>query len=132
MEKAHRSVKISVGEGRYEVWGEMSLLGEDVVIQVGGGDAPHIGCVAVAIPRESRKEKNVTSTTSSVFNIVGHKDEVVIRNIAEKVCRSINRVVLCVGGIHVENADQEEIDLLVSNGEELAEALVLEVKKLVE
>ncbi len=123
---------VSAGDDKFKVWGKAFLLGKDVVLVIGGGDTPHIGCVALALPRKSRKGKSAVRTTSSVLNLLGHKDEEIVRVVAERVCVSINKPVVCVGGIHVENADSSDIELIVENGMKVAERLAEELKNLFE
>ena len=43
----------------------------------------------------------------------------VLQPIAEAACKKYNKKVVAVGGVHVDNASQEEIGLLVDNCKEL-------------
>ena len=49
-------------------------LGNDYNITISGGDNPHIGTSVLAIPRPSLTGDESISATSSVMNMVGHKD----------------------------------------------------------
>jgi hypothetical protein len=53
--------------------------GDDVVVVLGGGERPHIGALAVAIPRPSLADPEQTSSTSSVITLLGHKDDELYR-----------------------------------------------------
>lgn len=121
-------IKVSVGEGRWEVWCKAVFLGEDLIITVGGGEKDHVGSVVISIPRKSRARESMLSVTSSVFNVSGHKDEVIIREVAEKACMACGCVVVCAGGVHVDNADERDIEMLVRNGKKLAELVANRVK----
>jgi hypothetical protein len=99
----------SAGKGRYRVWAREERIGKDIIITIGGGERPHIGSVIVCEP--GRKTKTISLPT--------HKDYVIGKPIAEKVCRREKKRVVCVCGVHVNNASEEEIDLLVKNGREL-------------
>ena len=74
-------------------------LGEDFQICLAGGEKPHIGCVVQAVPRESLTGDGSWSATSSVWNRTGHKDEVLCRMLAEKICcacRTVTAPVACI------------------------------------
>ena len=64
---------------------EVRRLGDDYHILVSGGECPHIGCTVLAIPRPSLDGSGKMSSTASVLNVTGHKDEEVCRYLAEKV-----------------------------------------------
>jgi len=106
---------VSAGEGRHRVNLRAVVSGQDVVVVVSGGEQPHVGAVAIAIPRKSLSDENKTSSTSSVFTLVGHKDDEVAKRISEKISKSLNRVVVVAAGLHIENADKKDIELLVLN-----------------
>lgn len=90
------------------------LLGEDIFITVAGGDKPHIGTVVLAVPRDSLKGDGSVSTTSSVLNVTGHKDETVCRMLAEKASKKYGVTAACTGGIHVDGLDERQIREVVS------------------
>ena len=90
-------------------------IGDDLVILLGGGEQPHIGCVVQAVPRPSLKNDGTISVTSSVLNLTGHKDEFLCRKLAEKRCRETGKVVVCTGGVHIDHITKEQIDILLKN-----------------
>ena len=55
------------------------FLGDDILIIVKGGDKFHIGTSVLAVPRPSLSRDGTVSVTSSVLNVIGHKDEVICR-----------------------------------------------------
>ena len=57
---------------------EVRRLGDDYHILVNGGERPHIGCTVLALPRPSLDGSGKMSSTASVLNVTGHKDEEVI------------------------------------------------------
>ena len=67
------------GQGQYRVEARGILIGNELMVAIYGGTAPHIGAIAIAIPRPSLQDPNTTSATSSVFTLVGHKDDVIAR-----------------------------------------------------
>ena len=88
-------------------------IGDDIVLILAGGDKPHIGCVVQAVPRPSLTNDGSISVTSSVLNLTGHKDELLCRKLAEKRCRETGRIVVCTGGVHIENITKEQIHKLL-------------------
>ena len=88
-------------------------IGDDIVLILAGGDKPHIGCVVQAVPRPSLTNDGSISVTSSVLNLTGHKDEFLCRILAEKRCRETGRIVVCTGGVHIENITKEQIHKLL-------------------
>lgn len=98
-------------------------LGNDYQVMVWGGDRPHIGCVAMAIPRPSLAHGGKVSCTSSVINVTGHKDESICRYLAEQVCRKRQATTVCSGGFHREHMTEEEIGEVLWAVRELGEAL---------
>lgn len=106
-----------------EVRACMEKIGEDYCVQVGGGERPHIGCVVLATPRPSLLGDGTLSATSSVLNVVGHKDEEVCRYIAEEIAKKKNAITVCTGGIHMDHIAAEQIQELLNAVRELAEEL---------
>lgn len=98
-------------------------LGDDYNITISGGDKPHIGSSVLAVPRLSLTGDGSVSATSSVMNMIGHKDEQICRDLAEKVCINKNAVVLCSGGFHVDNISKDGIDEVLRAVKELAEMI---------
>ena len=88
---------------------EISQLGEDYHILLTGGTRPHIGCTVLAVPRPSLKGDGKLSSTSSVINLPGHKDEQICRYLAEQLAAQRNAVVVCTGGFHMDDMEPEQI-----------------------
>lgn len=53
------------------------------------------------------------SSTASVLNVTGHKDEEVCRYLAEKVSAGKKTTVVCTGGIHMDGITKEQIAEIV-------------------
>ncbi|MGG7147994.1 hypothetical protein ACQPVA_14465 [Clostridium butyricum] len=102
----------------------VTKIGEDYNIILEGGEKPHIGCTVLAIPRLSLTGDGSVSSTSSVLNVAGHKDEEVCRYVAEKICVNKNAVVVCSGGFHVDNISEERIQEVIKAVKELCDKLL--------
>lgn len=92
---------------------EIRRLGSDYHILVSGGERPHIGCTFLAVPRLSLDGSGKMSSTASVLNVTGHKDEEVCRYLAETVSAGKNAIVVCTGGIHMDGITKEQIAEIV-------------------
>ncbi|MBS7250913.1 MAG: hypothetical protein KIH08_10065 [Candidatus Freyarchaeota archaeon] len=118
------------GEGKCRVWAHFFFMGKDLVVGICGGEKPHIGALAVAEPRPSRNKPGVTSSTSSVITLYGHKDDIVAREAADILAREINRIVTVTAGIHVENATKKEIETLLENSRRLTKKIIEKINSL--
>ena len=101
-------------------------VGRDFALLIEGGES-HIGSAVLAVPRASLQDESKMSSTSSVLNVTAHKDEVVLRIIAERLCAAKNAVVVCSGGVHIEGISQEQITQVISVAHEIADELVLKL-----
>ena len=120
----------AVGNGRYKITSFGFATQEGFIVLILGGEKPHVGAVAVAIPRPSLKNSSKISSTSSVFTITGHKDDYIARPAAEKLARRLGEVVVAVAGVHVDNASKEDIKILMRNSIEAVKRLEEKLGKL--
>jgi len=100
---------ITFGEGKYKVFLERKEIGDDLIYILGGGEKSHIGGIVIAQPTKETK----------MIRLKGHYDVIVLRPIAEAACGKFGRKVVAIGGVHVDNASQKEINLLIKNCKEL-------------
>ncbi len=103
----------TAGEGKYRVWLKEEILNGDRIYILGGGEKPHIGGLVVMEPGKEAK----------VIKFEGHYDHIVLEPIAEEACKKYNTKIVVVGGVHVDNASKDEIDLLVKNCRELTKCI---------
>lgn len=101
-------------------------VGEDFAILIEGGE-PHIGSAVLTVPRASLEDETKTSSTSSVLNVTGHKDEEVLRVVSERLCAAKNATVVCSGGVHIEGISQDQITQIISAAHEIADEIVLKL-----
>lgn len=104
-------------------------IGDDLLIAVRGGTREHIGCTVVSIPRPSLKDDGRNSCTSSVWNLVGHKDEEVCRRLAEAYCKITGKLIVCTGGIHAESLQAPQIEELISKIEKFIQIEIKNIKQ---
>ncbi len=104
---------VATTEGEYDIEAYVRSIGEDLLVAISGGEKPHIGAVAVAQPRPSLKDPAVTSATASVICYVGHKEDDLAKQAAEKLAARFNTHVVVTAGIHWDNLSEEGIQRVV-------------------
>lgn len=103
----------TAGEDKYKVWLKEEKLGEERLYILGGGEKPHIGGVVLMEPGKE----------AQIIKLDGHYDHIVLEPIAKEAVEKYNVKVVAVGGVHVDNASKEEIDILVKNCRELVKCI---------
>ena len=98
---------IRVGEGRYSVRLESYNIGNDMLIVITGGEEDHIGSATLI------EEKDHLQTIIKK----GHQDHVISEKIANIIYDTIEKDLLVVCGIHIDDASKEEIDILIGNAQ---------------
>ena len=120
---AHEFV-VKTEQDSYNLSAGVRLIGEDVLVAIWGGEKPHIGAVAVAQPRPSLKDPDVTSATASVICMVGHKEDELAKASAEILAAALNTAVVVTAGIHWDNLDPEGIRRIIQNSEILVDMIL--------
>ncbi len=115
---------VKTEEDSYNLSASVRLIGEDVLVAIWGGEKPHIGAVAVAQPRPSLKDPEVTSATASVICLMGHKEDELAKASAEILAAALNTPVVVTAGIHWDNLDPEGIRRIIQNSEILVEMIL--------
>jgi hypothetical protein len=115
---------IKTAEDAYNLSASVRLIGEDVLVAIWGGEIPHIGAVAVAQPRPSLKDPDVTSSSASVICRVGHKEDELAKAAAEILAAALETHVVVTAGIHWDNLAPEAIQRIVRNSEVLFDMIL--------
>ncbi len=105
---------ITAGEGRCKVWLRREDMGKDIIYLVGGGERPHIGGAVLMSTGMERPEAIQLGT---------HRDHEILEPIALEAHKKYHTTVIAVGGIHIDNATQEEITKIVENCKELLKCI---------
>jgi len=100
------------------------LVGEDVVVAVGGGERPHVGCVVLAVPVPSTLKPGRWSASCSVLTIPPHKEEPIARGVAVRLAQELGRVAVVTAGVHDDAIDRVGIEEYLALGQQLSEDLV--------
>jgi hypothetical protein len=115
---------IKTTHGEYDLCASVRLIGRDVLVAVWGGEKPHIGAVAMAQPRPSLKNPEVTSATASVFSYIGHKEDDLVKAASEILAAALNTRVVVTAGIHWDNIKPEGIQQIIRNSEALLDLIL--------
>ena len=115
---------IKTEEDAYNLSASVRLIGEDVLVAIWGGEKPHIGAVAVAQPRPSLRDPDVTSSSASVICMVGHKEDELAKATAEILAATLKTQVVVTAGIHWDNLAPEGIQHVVRNSEILVDMIL--------
>jgi gallate decarboxylase subunit D len=115
---------IAIEKGRIKINMKAITIGKDLCVIISGGDSPHIGCVTLSVPRPSLEDENIISSTTSVLNLVGHKDDEAARYVSHKLSYKLNKNVVVTCGIHIDNITSEEIKITIDLLKEMTETLI--------
>jgi len=83
-------------------------MGEGLILTLKGGDKPHIGAVALAVPYKQ-------TSSASLLSVYGHKDGEIAKPIAERIAKALRKTVVVVVGIHLDNATKDDIQKFIDN-----------------
>jgi hypothetical protein len=100
------------------------FVGEDLVVAVGGGERPHVGCVVLATPNPSGGDRPRRSASCSVLTIPPHKEEPIARGVATRLAERLGRVAVVTAGVHEGGLDRAGIEQYLRLGERLGEELL--------
>jgi hypothetical protein len=121
--------EFSTPAAEYPIHSLSMLVGEDLLICLWGGTQPHIGAVAVALPRPSIADPLTTSSTSSVFTVLGHKEDAVVKLVSERLSSRLNKSVVVTAGIHWDHLHPDAITQIMDNCRSLADLIADSVER---
>ena len=120
---------MEISKGRFRLHSLIQEMGQDLLVSIWGGSRPHIGALAMATPRPSLRDPKKWSATSSNFTFVGHKEDLLVKRISEKLAASLRRNVVVVAGIHWDNVTAKEIKTIEDLTLKLSEKALKLLKK---
>ncbi len=104
-------------------------IGGDILVYIWGGDRPHIGAVAAAQPRPSLADENRRSATCSVLTYLGHKEDEVVKLVAEHLSAVLDTHVVVTAGIHWDGLSQAGIGAVRTGLDDIIRQLTVKLKK---
>lgn len=108
-------LRFNNGDNKYKIEAIVVISGKDVSVTIGGGDKYHIGAVAIAVPRPEYKQFKKRTASTSVICVQGHREDELSYNVAKYLSTELDCVVTVSIGIHIDNIEQHEIQLVLNN-----------------
>lgn len=96
-------------EGRVKIEIQVFNVGNDLCVIISGGDKPHVGAVAVAQVRPSLQVTDQVSASTSVITLLGHKEDELVRKVAQILASNVGKNVVVCCGIHIDCITAAEI-----------------------
>jgi len=115
---------LSIKREAYNLEAFVKRIGKDLLVAIWGGDRPHIGAVAAAQPRPSLRDQNRLSATASVFSYVGHKEDGIAKEAAERLSAALNTNVTVTAGIHGDDIDEAGIRVVLEHSRQLVDMII--------
>jgi len=115
---------LSINRDAYNLEAFVKRIGKDLLVAVWGGERPHIGAVAAAQPRPSLRDQNRLSATASVFSYVGHKEDGIAKEAAERLSAALNTNVTVTAGIHWDDIDEAGIRVVLEHSRQLVDMII--------
>lgn len=105
---------------------ELIFLGEDLCVAVTGGDRPHLGCAALALPHPGITKPAIPSATVSTLHLPGHRDDQLANRMAKALSAALSHPVAVLCGVHFDQFSQQ----VLSDAEQAADVLCNEILRL--
>ena len=118
-----------VGAGKHKLTATVTAVVDGISIYLGGGDKPHIGTVVISQPRPSLAHDGERSATSSVINLLNHKDDLIAIPLAEHICKTMNKVVVISAGVHIDQATEDDLAIIAALSSKLATIIIDRLQK---
>jgi alpha-beta hydrolase superfamily lysophospholipase len=114
--------------GRHTLFLEAKEVGNDLLVNIYGGDEYHIGGVAIAYETKSHY-RDASTVSVSTLTFPGHKDYIVANSAAERICAALEKSTVVTTGIHYEKATKAEIETIIKATEWLVNELISHYQK---
>jgi gallate decarboxylase subunit D len=111
------------GSGRTRIKLEASGLGDDLVVLISNINA-HIGAVSLAEWDSVHRRASVSAITR-----LGHKDDSVARSAAYVICKTLQRPVCVIAGIHIDDITADEIREFGENSQRIVEVFLDKIRE---
>jgi len=115
---------VKTDEGTFDLEAYARFIGRSLLVAIWGGEKPHIGAVSAAQPRPSLKDPGITSASSSVICLLGHKEDDLAKAGSEILASALNTEVVVTVGIHWDSLDGEGIKKVIRNTEILLDLIL--------
>jgi len=120
---------VEISKGRFKIHGFVQEVGQDLLVSIWGGTRPHIGAIGIAIPRPSLKNPKKWSATSSHFTFLGHKEDIMVKKISEKLATQLRRNVVVTAGVHWDRITSNEIKAIQNLTQKLSDQILKRLQR---
>jgi gallate decarboxylase subunit D len=119
---AHMEFNLNKGEKRNSINIQAVTMGDGLVVRIFNENA-HIGAVSIG----EYDFENLRASVS-VITRLGHKDDAIAQRAAYLICKSTQKTVCAIAGVHLDNISPEEIKQIIENATYLIEDLIRQIK----
>ncbi|WP_312641124.1 hypothetical protein [Hydrogenoanaerobacterium sp.] len=112
-----------VGTGRFQISGQAAFIGNDLLMAIYGGEAPHIGASALGLPSAVNGLASAGTLTAP-----GHRDDLLARKFAIAAAKQLNCVVCVTMGIHIDQPRNDDLLWLQENAQKVFETLLIGIQ----
>lgn len=105
-------IQVSKKFKHHNIYCEVTQLGQDLNINIYGGDIPHIGAVALGFMVPLPHELNKLTSSVSLLTVPGHKEDEIVQKAAKMLTKELNKTVVVCCGIHIKGITFDEINEL--------------------
>jgi hypothetical protein len=120
---------VEISKDRLKIHGFVQEVGQDLLVSIWGGTRPHIGAIGIAVPRPSLKNPKKWSATSSNFTFLGHKEDIMVKKISEKLATQLRRNVVATAGVHWDRITSNEIKTIQNLTQKLSDQILKILQK---
>jgi hypothetical protein len=117
---------VAAGEGRHRVWGSALLVPAAATLHLVGGDAPHVGAVALSLPGSATTSR----ASTSVLTVAGHREDELVRALGAELTERLGCTSVVIAGIHLERASAADIAAVRRNARRAVQAVVAAAREL--
>ncbi|HEX3010744.1 MAG TPA: hypothetical protein VHQ70_01740 [Syntrophomonadaceae bacterium] len=117
-------IELTTKQGRINIKLNAVRMGKDLCVTITGGTCPHLGAIALGVVRQSLADSQKLSVSISVLTMVGHKEDDVVRMVANMLSSRLGKNVIVSCGIHLDEISVGEISIISNLVEQLTEKLI--------
>ena len=114
-------IRIEKDTPRFKLVLAAQPMGNDLNVSLYGGDVPHIGAVALAVPHAGLSDPEEVDASVSLLTVTGHKEDELARKISYTLATAFNCTVSVACGIHLDQATGQEIYDVIKAADNLLE-----------
>lgn len=117
---------VEYGAGKHKITLEiLTTHGKGITILITGGDSPHVGAAALAVPSKNAATNEATCDIN-IITAYGHKDRFLAEKAADRICRKTGEIVSVTAGVHVDHASKADLQILMDNTMQATEMFLAE------